>query len=186
VFSTSTLGIGTHSITASYPGSSNYTGSISAADQYVVQPAQPTLTLSGPSNPVDAGNTANFSAVLASPGAAPTGTLLLLDGGAAIATMAVSGTGSLPFSTTLSIGTHTLTASYSGDANNSSVLSAIVTVVVQQATSTTLLTASANPLTQGNPLTLAAAVTSATLNVGGAVHFLNGTTVLGTALGRTH
>jgi large repetitive protein len=181
VFSTSTLGIGTHSITASYPGSSNYTGSISAADQYVVQPAQPTLTLSGPSNPVDAGNTANFSAVLASPGAAPTGTLLLLDGGAAIATMAVSGTGSLPFSTTLSIGTHTLTASYSGDANNSSVLSAIVTVVVQQATSTTLLTASANPLTQGNPLTLAAAVTSATLNAGGAVHFLNGTTVLGTA-----
>ncbi len=122
VFSTSTLGLGTHSITASYPGSSNYSGSTSAADQYVVQLAQPTLTLSGPSSPVDAGNPASFSAVLASPGVAPTGTLLLLDGGAPIATVAVSAGGSFPFSiSTLSIGTHTLTASYSGDANNSSV-----------------------------------------------------------------
>jgi hypothetical protein len=182
VFSTSTLGLGTHSITASYPGSSNYTGSISAADQYVVQPAQPTLTLSGPSNPVDAGNAASFSAVLASPGVAPTGTLLLLDGGAAIATTTVSGAGAFPFSTsTLSIGTHTLTTSYSGDANNSSIISANVTVVVQQATSTTLLNASANPLTQGNPLTLTATVTSGSPNAGGTLHFLDGTTVLGTA-----
>ena len=181
VFSTSTLGLGTHSITASYPGSTNYTGSISAADQYVVQLAQPTLTLSGPSSPVDAGNTASFSAALASPGVAPTGTLLLLDGGTDIATAAVSAAGSFPFSTsTLGIGTHTLTASYSGDANNSSVVSASVTVVVQQATSTTLLNASANPLTQGNPLTLTASVTSGSPNAGGTVHFFDGTTALGT------
>jgi large repetitive protein len=175
VFSTSTLGLGTHSITASYPGSNNYTGSISAADQYVVQLAQPTLTLSGPSNPVDAGNTASFSAVLASPGVTPTGTLLLLDSGAAIATVAVSAAASFPFSTSmLSIGTHTLTTSYGGDATNGSVLSASVTVVVQQATSTTLLNTSVNPLI------LTATVTSASPNAGGTLRFLDDTTVLGT------
>ena len=181
VFSTTTLGLGTHSITASYPGSNNYSESISAADQYVVQLAQPTLTLRGPSSPIDADNPASFSAVLASPGVAPTGTLLLLDGGAPIATVAVSGVGSFPLSiSTLSIGTHTLTASYSGDENNGSVLSASITVVVQQAPSTTLLNASANPLTQGNPLTLTATVTTGSPNAGGTLHFLDGTAVLGT------
>jgi large repetitive protein len=185
VFSALTLALGTHSITASYPGSNNYTGSISAADQYAVQLAQPTLTLSGPSNPVDAGTTASFAAALTSPGVPPTGTLHLLDSGATIATVAVSGAGSFPFSTsTLSIGTHTLTASYGGDANNSSALSASITVVVQQAASTTLLNASANPLTQGNAFTLNAAVSSNSPNAGGAVRFYDGATLLGmTALG---
>ena len=75
-FSTSSLAHGAHSITVAYLGNSNYTASISAAEQFVVQLAQPTLTLIGPANPVDAGTMASFTAALTSPGVSPTGTLM--------------------------------------------------------------------------------------------------------------
>jgi len=180
-FSISTLGRGTHSITAVYLGNSNYVGSTSAAEQYVVQLAQPTLTLSGPANPVDAGTTANFAATLTAPGVPPTGTLILLDSSSNIGSTTLSGGGSFAFSTsTLSIGTHTLQASYSGDANNSAAASTSITVVVRQANSATLLVASADPLTQGNALTLTATVSSDSPNAGGTIHFFDGTALLGT------
>ena len=186
-FSTTSLGKGTHTITAAYGGDSNYTGSTSAAVQQLVQLAQPTLTLSGPSNPVDAGTIAGFSAALTTPGISPTGTLTLLDGSSPIATTIVSGDGGFAFSTAaLSIGTHTLTASYSGDADNSGVVSGSVTVVVRQANSATTLISSVDPLTQGNPLTLTATVTSDSPNAGGQIHFFDGSTLLGTAAAGTN
>ena len=181
-FSTSSLAHGTHSITVAYLGNSNYTTSISAAEQFVVQLAQPTLTLSGPANPVDAGTMASFTAALTSPGVSPTGTLALLDSSSTVATATIAGAGSASFSTAaLSIGTHTLTATYGGDANNSAATSASVTVVVRQANSNTLLITSANPLTLGNALTLTATITSDSPNAGGAVRFYDGATLLGTS-----
>jgi large repetitive protein len=181
-FSTSTLAHGTHSITAVYLGDSNYTGSTSAAEQVVVQPAQPTLTLSGPAGPVAAGTGANFTAALTSPGMAPTGTLLLLDGTSNIGAATISGAGSFAFSTsTLGLGTHTLTASYSGDANNSPAASAPITLLVQQASSSTTLITSANPLTEGNAMALTATVNSASPNAGGSIRFFDAANLLGTA-----
>ena len=183
--SITTLAAGTHSITALYAGDSNYIGSTSAAQQQIVQLAQPTLTLSGPANAVDAGTVASFTAALTTPGMSPTGTVILLSGSSAMGTATVSGDGSFHFATsTLNIGSDILTASYSGDANNSAVTSQSVTVVVRQANSTTLLTTSVDPLTEGSPLTLTATVTSDSPNAGGQIRFLDGTTVLGTtALG---
>jgi large repetitive protein len=181
-FSTSNLAHGTHLIVVSYLGNSNYSASISAAEQFVVQLAQPILMLGGPANPVDAGTMASFTASLTSPGLSPTGTLMLLDSSSSIGTAAISGSGSSTFSlATLSIGTHTLTASYAGDANNSAATSASVTVVVRQANSNVLLVASANPLTLGNALTLTATIGSDSQNAGGAARFYDGTTLLGTS-----
>jgi len=148
--------------------------------QQIVQLAQPTVTLSAPASPVDAGTIASFTAALTTPGVAPTGTVALLDSSSTIATAAVSGDGSFAFSTAaLSIGSHTITASYSGDANNSAAVSQSVTVVVRQASSTTSLISSVDPLTQGNALTLTATVTSDSPNDGGQIRFLDGTTLLG-------
>jgi hypothetical protein len=184
-FSTATLARGTHSITVAYGGDSNYVGSVSAAQQQIVQLAQPTLTLSGPANSVDAGTVASFAAALTTSGISPTGTLILLNGSSTIATVTVSGDGSFTFAiSTLSIGSHILTASYSGDTDNSAAASKSVTVVLRQASSITLLTTSVDPLTQGSALTLTATVTSDSPNAGGQVRFLDGPTVLGTtALG---
>jgi len=184
-FSTATLALGTHSITAAYAGDSNYLKSISAVAQQIVQLAQPTVTLSGPASPVDAGTIASFTAALTTSGVPPTGKITLLDSSSAIATATISGGGSFAFSTAaLSIGNHTITASYSGDANNSAAVSQIVAVVVRQASSTTSLISSVDPITQGNALTLTATVTSDSPNAGGQIRFLDGITLLGTtALG---
>jgi hypothetical protein len=180
-FSTTQMTSGTHTITVAYGGDADYLGSTSTGLQQTVQLAAPALTLSGPASAVDAGTTAQFTAVFSTPGITPTGTMSLLDGTRVIGTDTISGSGSFSFATSqLAIGTHTMTARYSGDANNAAVTSAVTAATVRQANSATALTASGNPVTEGNPLTLIAKVTSNSPNASGSVTFLDGSTVLGT------
>ncbi len=179
-FSTSTLSAGNHAITANYSGDSNYLAASSPVVQQTVSLAQTALLLSGPSTPVDAGTPAHFAAALSSPGIAPTGSILLLDGAAVIGTQPVSSAGSFSFTTSaLAVGTHTLTAAYGGDANNVAANSSSITVLVRQATTVTALASSANPLTQGDALTLTASISTDSPNAGGEVTFLDGNTSLG-------
>jgi hypothetical protein len=181
-FATSTLAVGLHSMTVAYSGDSNYAASVSALQQQTVLLAQPALTLSGPANAIDAGTGAGFVAVLTSPGIAPTGTMTLWDGSAVVANALVTAAGSFPFSTSsLSIGTHLFTASYSGDAHNSTAASAAVFVMVRQAGSNTVLVGSVSTLTAGTPLTLTATVSSNSPNAGGQVRFFDSSSILGTA-----
>jgi len=99
-----------------------------------------------------------------------------------IATQNVTNTGTFTFSiSTLAIGTHILTAQYAGDTNNSPATSNAIRIAVQQAPSSTSLTASANPSTVGQNLTLAAVVTSSGVNLTGSVSFLDGATAIGSA-----
>ena len=180
-FSTTQLTPGAHTITVAYAGDSNYLASTSTGVQQTVQLAAPTLTLSAPASAVDAGTTVQLTAAFSTPGITPTGTISLLDGTMVIGTDTISAAGSFTFTTSqLAIGPHTFTARYSGDSNNTTVTSAPIAVAVQQARSATALTTSANPSTQGNPLTLTATVTSDSPNSSGSVSFLDGSTVLGT------
>jgi hypothetical protein len=106
----------------------------------------------------------------------------LRDGSAVIATQNVTNTGTFAFSiSTLVIGTHTLTAQYAGDTNNSPAASNAITITVQQAASTTSLTTSANPSTLGQNLTLTAVVTSSGVNIMGSISFHDGATAIGSA-----
>jgi hypothetical protein len=82
--------------------------------------------------------------------------------------------------TTLAVGTHTITARYSGDANYSADTSAAVTVTVTQAVSTTAVTSSANPSLAGQSVTLSAKVTSNGPTPTGNVTFTTGSTTLAT------
>ena len=81
---------------------------------------------------------------------------------------------------TLTVGAHTITARYSGDANYSADTSAAVAVTVNQAASATAITSSANPGFAGQSLTLTANVTSAGPTPTGNVTFAAGSTTLGT------
>ncbi len=173
---------GSHTIVAVYSGDANYLPATSAGLQQSVQLAQPVLTLSGPAQTVDAGTVVQLFAGLAAPGVAPTGTLTLLDGATATSTLPLGTSNTYVFSTaTLTLGSHLLRMSYSGDAANASAISAAVTVVVQQAPSTTSLSASANPLTQGGLLSLTATVVSESPNLSGSVRFFDGPKLLGSA-----
>ncbi len=81
---------------------------------------------------------------------------------------------------TLAVGTHSITARYSGDANYSADTSAAVSVTVNQAASATAVTSSANPSFAGQGVTLTANVTSPGPTPTGNVTFTSGSTTLGT------
>jgi sugar lactone lactonase YvrE len=180
--SISSLSVGPHTLTAVYQGDSSYLTSTSAPLVETISLATLGLTLASPASPVDVGTTVTFTTILTSNGVAPTGALTLHDGSAVIATQNVTNTGTFTFSiSTLAIGTHILTAQYAGDTNNSPATSNAIRIAVQQAPSSTSLTASANPSTVGQNLTLAAVVTSSGVNLTGSVSFLDGATAIGSA-----
>jgi hypothetical protein len=128
-FSTSSLVTGIHSITAQYSGDSNHGGSTSPVLSQTVNTASTTTNLTSDSNPSRSGRTVTFTATV-SPAIA-TGTVQFLDGSTPLGTVILnSGTASLSTST-LTTGKHSITATYSGDANfggsHSAVLSQNVT-----------------------------------------------------------
>lgn len=185
-FTTAALSLGSNPITASYTDSNNVTGTSSVLKQDVEQQTQTSLLSSV--NPSLHGSSVTFTAtVLATGSVAPTGTVKFYDGAAQIGTgtLAANGANSAiaTYATsTLTVGTHTITATYGGDTRDFGSTSAAVSQVVQDATTQTLLSASANPSIAGKNLTLTATV-SVTTGGGvptGTVNFYNGTTLLGT------
>jgi len=180
--SITTLAAGNHTLIAVYAGDSSYNTSTSAPATEVITLGTSTLTLAGPTSPLDAGLPATFTATLATNGVAPTGSLTLRDGNTTIATQTVAATGTFTFTiASLAIGSHTLTVAYAGDTNNSPSVSTSVVLVIQQATTSTALQTSQNPQTLGQSLTLTAAVSSAGPSLSGSISFFDGTTLIGSA-----
>jgi hypothetical protein len=128
-------------------------------------------------NPSLSGQTVMLTATLSSSSA--TGTMKFLDGTTTIGTSTVQSGVATFDDSTLAVGSHTLTASYSGDSTHAPSTSNPVTQVVNQAGTTTQLTSSANPATYGERITLTATVSPATAT--GTVNFMHGTTSFGTA-----
>jgi len=179
--SVSTLSVGSHSITAVYAGSVAYASSTSAPYTESVTLAATTLTLAGPAN-VNAGTTASYIVTLTSTGVAPTGSIVLHDGSTVVGAQPVSGVGTFTFAASLSIGTHTINATYAADANNASSVSNSVTTVVQPATTAITLQSNKNPQIVGQNVTLTTAVTSSSPGITGSVSFQDGGVVIGSVV----
>src|SRR5207244_38522 len=84
----------------------------------------------------------------------------------------------------LTAGSHTITVVFGGDTNFSTSTSAALTQTVNQASTTTAVTSSANPAVFGQPVTFTATVSAVAPSVGtptGTVTFRDGTTAPGTA-----
>lgn len=181
IFTLSSLAVGTHTLSATYAGDANYSPATSPSLGLSVALAQPTFTLNGPTSAVNAGTTAAFNASIASNGVTPSGTLTFRDGSATLATQAV-GAGAASFSTdSLAVGSHAITVVYSGDDDNAPITSGVLTVLVQQGATATTLTG-ASRVTLGTNLTLAVSVSSSSPHLTGTVTFVDGATVLGTAV----
>jgi len=117
-FTTSALPSGSQSITASYGGDTNFTGSTSSAVVIAVNaPIVATTTvLSASATSAVSGTGINFTATVtpASGSTTPTGTVTFLDGTNSIGTGNLSA-GVATFTTTsLAVGAHSITASYPG------------------------------------------------------------------------
>jgi sugar lactone lactonase YvrE len=180
-FAISTLSSGSHTLTVGYGGDANYGVGISGPWIETVNLAQPTVTLSGPSNVVDIGTPVTLTGNLTSPGITPTGMLILQDGATVIASQPVPLASGFSFSTSsLALGAHVLSVAYSGDGDNASATSPAVAVSVQKAPTATALGSSANPGTFGQPVTLTASTVSNGPGMTGSVSFFDGGASLGT------
>jgi pectin methylesterase-like acyl-CoA thioesterase len=111
-YSTSTLAAGAHSLTWTYSGDSNFSGSTSGAYALTISAASTTTTLSGAG--VTYGTAASVTATVAASSATPTGNVTLTIDGTSMMTQALSG-GTTTFSVTgLLAGSHSFSASYAG------------------------------------------------------------------------
>src|SRR5581483_11590634 len=114
----------------------------------------------------------------------PTGTLAFFDGATQIGTGTLNGSAVATFTTTsLVVGSHSITAVYSGDGNFLTSTSNIVTQIVNKANTTTALTSSANPAVFGQTINFNAAVVAVAPGGNtptGAVFFFGGATQIGT------
>jgi hypothetical protein len=136
--STSTLSAGTHSITASYSGDTTYPAAQSSAlSEVITAPGSPSVSLSSLDNPAFLQNQVSFVATVAETASkAPTGTVTFMDGTTALGTVTlVNDVASFNIST-LAIGTHTITALYSGDSLYPASASAVLDEVIEDFTLT--------------------------------------------------
>src|SRR5207245_1288745 len=102
--------------------------------------------------------TATVSGVSACTNVARTGTVTFTIDGGAPTNVTVSGGQAILTSSTLSVGSHTISAAYSGDANYNASTSANLTQTVNKANTTATLTSSLNPSYFGDPVTFTATV----------------------------
>ena len=143
--------------------------------------AASTTTLTSSTQPSTYLQSIIFTAIVTATSGSPTGQVTFTDGATTIGTATLSGGVASIALTTLTIGTHSITAAYGGDTNFNGGNSAILSQIVNRASTTTALTSSPNPSIMNQQVTFTASV--AGHNGGtptGSITFKQGTTVLAT------
>ena len=163
-FSTSALTADKHFITASYSGDSNFSAGNSSLIQ-IVHASASTTTLTSSTNPSAPGQQVTFTATVAAvpPGSGtPTGQVTFEDGTTVIGQVPLNASGVATFSTSsLSAGSHTITAVYASDTNFAASSGSMVQSVQNSTTMTaTSATSSPNPSTFGQSVTFTSTTTS--------------------------
>ncbi len=180
-FTTSSLAVGSHSITANYAGDANYSSSTSTAISETIIKNTTTTAVTSNLNPSTYDQSVTLTATVSSPGPTPTGTLTFKNGTSPIgqATL-VNGVGTLT-TATLPVGTNSITVAYGGDGASNGSTSPALSQVVNVAPTTTVIVSSLNPSNPGQSVKFTATVASASGTPTGTVTFTQGATTLGTA-----
>lgn len=172
---------GSHTITAIYAGSADYTTSTSGSLSQTVSAASTTTALTSSANPSVSGQSVTFTATVAavSPGSGtPTGSVAFKDGAATITgcgSQALSGGSATCAVSTLSAGSHSITAVFAGTTDYLTSTSAPVNQVVNAPVATTTsLTTSQTPAKTGSSVTYTATVAPASPVPTGTVTFQDG------------
>ena len=173
---------GSHTITATYLGDVNYTGSTATAVTQVVTKASTTTTLGSSANPSVAGASVTFTGTAAAvaPGAGtPTGNIEFLQAGVPVAAcggatgVAVNGSGVATCAVTFpTSGTFAMTATYLGDTNFTTSTSSALSQVVTTAASTTTIASSVNPSVTGQSVTFTGTASGSVGTPTGNIEFL--------------
>ena len=164
----------------------NSSGSVtSSAATLTVNTAGATTALVSSKNPTVFGQTVAFTATVSATTGTPTGTVTFLDGATNIGTATLDSAGAALFTTSsLAVGNHSITASYSGDSNFIANTSSAFMQIVNLDVPTVTVNVSPNPNVIGQPVAATATVTATAPGSGtpsGTITFLDGLTNLGTA-----
>jgi hypothetical protein len=129
--STTALGVGAHSLTASYGGSSTDAGSTSPVLAVTVSKAKTTITVTSSLDPSTPGSKVTFTAAVKSgTTGTPAGTVTFKDGTVTLGSATLNA-GKAAFATTaLAKGVHTITAVYGGNTDYLAITSAKLTQTV--------------------------------------------------------
>jgi sugar lactone lactonase YvrE len=181
--------VGTHPLIAVYSGDPSFVSTASAQySQQVIDYAETTTIVSSTFNPsyLDESTTFTVTAT-ATAGQAdapvPTGTVAIYDGTTDLGSLTLSGgagTATFSFST---LGTHSMTAHYSGDGNYAANVSAVYSQIVVSYQAKDTLMSSVNPSTVNQQTLLTATIAPAVNGnptATGKVTFYDGSTVIGT------
>jgi acetyl esterase/lipase len=177
---TSAIGGGTHSVTATYGGDTNYGTSTSAPISQTVQPANTTTTLTSSPNPSAVGQNVTFTATATRQGGlgpVSNGTVVtFLDAAAQIGFATTTGGVATLTTSALTAGSHNITARFEGTTSENQSTSNVVVQVVNTSTTTT---ATAQVTPPGTAPTIAVTVTSSNGTPSGNVTVKNGATTVG-------
>ncbi|HLJ96973.1 MAG TPA: Ig-like domain-containing protein, partial [Gemmataceae bacterium] len=184
-FGTSSLTVGSHAITASYSGGGNFSsGSGTLADGLTVKQAGTSTLVVSSADTAVFGQAVTFTATISitAPGAGtPSGTVQFqIDGSDAGAPVNVTISGGVitaSLSRTLAVGSHAITASYSGDTSFAASSATAFTQIVNKASTAILVVSSVSPSVWSQSIKFTATVTgNASISPTGMVIFSDGGT----------
>lgn len=183
-FTTSFLVVGQHNITTTYPGDFNFDSSTSAVLVQTITGDSTASTIAVSPNPAIAFSPITLSSVVTSPYVTPNGTVVFTAGTETLATATLDASGHTSVTiSTLGGGSYSITANYQATTLFHASSSAPFQETVLGANTAMTLTASPNPVTVTQAVTLTAVVhnTQGSAVPAGTVTFMDGTAALGTA-----
>jgi len=186
LFSTSSLAIGTHSITASYPGTTEYSSSDSAAIPITIQALTPLFTNLTSSTVSYGTPSVTLGGVISAGGAVPTGSVLISVNGSSIppasALIKPDGSFSASLNTSqLAMGTYQITYLYNANGNFGTASNNSTQLIVGLGSTSTAIVSSGSPAAFASNVTFTASVTS-TADTGtptGSITFQDGGVAIG-------
>jgi len=123
-------GVGTVVVAADQPGNTTYAAAPEVTHSITVYAGPATVAVTANPSPVFLLNPVTLTATVSSPAALPTGSVIFYDGTNPIGTAVLSGGVAALSVSTLTLGSHSITATYSGDINFPMGTSSAATVVV--------------------------------------------------------
>ncbi|MCT8971348.1 Ig-like domain repeat protein [Microbaculum marinisediminis] len=159
--STTALSGGARTITAAYPGAASHDPSVSEGLAQQVDQAVSSTGIASSTNTTVTGQAVTFTATVASAAGTPGGIVTFRNGPTVLGTAALDGGGVATLSVTaLSVGAHSITADYDGDANFAGSASVGIAHTVNKGAATAAISAASLIVAEGQSVTLTATVSA--------------------------
>lgn len=180
------FGAGAHAIAATYAGDTSFDGASAGPTTLTVNKASTATLITTSSNPSVVGQSVTFTAqvgVLPPSNGTPTGTVTFADNGTPFGTAPVAAGLATMATSALTVGTHAITATYSGDADRSASTSGALDEVINATGVIVSVTSSANPAARNTSVTFTATLTpiGTPATPTGTVTFKDGGNVIGSS-----